>query len=106
MKVWILKRRNQLTTNDYRQFQRKLIQSVHFCRQLKYKQKDLVDCCVGFPEIIAKQRETNKKIRDSLQYSTTIEKKIDRLDGTMSNMNQTILKLQNTLDILVNKISE
>lgn len=102
MKIWLFKRRNQLTSLEYRQMKRKFIRAVHSIHQLKYQQKILIDNCTGFPELVATQRETNMKIEDQLQYST----KIDHLEETLSNMNQTIFKLQNTLDQLVNKISQ
>lgn len=105
LKVWLLKRKRQRNTFEYFRAQRHLIESIHLNHQLKHKQKQFIDTCIGFPEVITLQRESNDKIQETRKHSIIMQKKIEQIEFTLENINQTIIHMQKTLDYLVNKPS-
>jgi hypothetical protein len=106
LKLWFLKRKHQPTSNEYIQAQRGLVRSMHFNQQLKQKQKKLIDSCIGIPELVLMQRETNEKIRENTQTLVIIKLKIEKNQEKLGQMNHAITNIQNTLHLLFNRIQQ
>lgn len=81
--AWILsymQRKYPIRSTVYIEIQRKLIRSIYFNQQLKQRQMKLSDHCVGFPEIMIKQREMNEQIQKILQRSIQMEETVMQIN--------------------------
>jgi hypothetical protein len=105
LKVWYLKRKTSRTSMQYIAAQRRLFRSVLINQQLKQKQRRLIDQCVGIPELLAAQRETNDKVQENTQRLTIMQLKVDKIEEKIININQTTMNIQNTLNVLLNKMT-
>jgi hypothetical protein len=106
LKIWYLKRKNRLTSNEYIKAQRRLFRSINFNQQLKQEQKKLVDNCIGIPELIVMQRQINDKTDENTQTLTIMKLKVDKIEEKLIDMDQTMTKIQDTLHLLLNRISQ
>jgi len=106
LQVWYLQQKNRLTSSQYIKAQRRLFRSIHFIQQIKQEQKKLIDNCLGFPELITTQRETNVKTQVNTQKSIIMKSKMDTIEQKLADMNQTMVNIQNTLNVVLNKISQ
>ncbi|CAF0995977.1 unnamed protein product [Adineta steineri] len=101
IKRWYLNRKHQSPTSEYIKIQRRLYRSIHFNQRLKREQKKVIDSCIGLPELITAQQESNDKIKKLM----SMEVKVDRIEKNVADMNKTMNNIRNTLDLLLNKIS-
>ncbi|CAF1546905.1 unnamed protein product, partial [Adineta steineri] len=101
IKRWYLNRKHQSLTSEYIKIQRRLYRSIHFNQRLKREQKKVIDSCIGLPELITAQRESNDKIKKLM----SMEVKVDRIEKNVADMNTTMNSIRNTLDLLLNKIT-
>ena len=106
LKLWFLKRKHQPTSNEYIKAQRGLVRSMHFNQQLKQEQKKLIDSCIGIPELVVMQRETNDKIRENTQTLLIMNLKVDKIEEKLGDMNHAITNIQDTLHLLLNRIEQ
>jgi hypothetical protein len=100
VRVWYLKRKYQSSSNEYIQAQRRLFRSIHFNQQLKHKQKQLIDNCIGFPELVSTQRQITVHLQQNTQQSILIKSKIEQIEEKLIQINQTMINLQKTLNHL------
>ncbi len=105
LKFWYIKRNHRPRSTEYIKAQRRLVRSIHFNQQLKQEQKKLTDNCIGFPELMTIEREAIVKIQQNTQRSIITKSKIDQIEEKLVDMNQTMVNIQNTLNLLLNKIS-
>ncbi|CAF0800119.1 unnamed protein product [Adineta steineri] len=106
-KLWFLKKKQQQpTSNEYIKAQRELVRSIHFNQQLKLEQKKLVDSCIGIPELVVIQRQTNDKTRENTQTLAIMKLKMNKIEEQLGEMNHAITNIQNTLHLLLNRISQ
>jgi len=106
LKLWFLKRKRQPTSNEYIQAQRGLVRSMHFNQQLKQEQKKLIDNCTGLPELVLMQHDTNDRTRENTQTLSIMKFKVDKIEEKLTDMNQAITNIQNTLHLLLNRIQQ
>jgi hypothetical protein len=106
LKLWLLKRKHQLTSNEYIQTQRGLVRSMHFNQQLKQEQKKLIDNCTGLPELVLMQHDTNDRTRENTQTLAIMKFKVDKIEEKLADMNDAITNIQNTLHLLLNRIQQ
>ncbi len=105
LKVWYLKRRRRLTSAQYITAQRRLFRSILINRKLKQGQRQLIDSCVGLPELLTAQRSANDKVEENAQQLTVVQLKIDKIEEKLFNMNQVSMNIQNTLNLLLEKMT-
>ncbi|CAF3485260.1 unnamed protein product [Rotaria sp. Silwood1] len=106
IKVWYLKRKHQCTSAEYIRVQQKLFRSIRFIQKLKQKQGKLIDNCIGLQEIIMIQRETNSKTEENAEQLTIMKSKVDKIDENLVDINHTMISIEKTLNLLLNKISQ
>ncbi|CAF1417117.1 unnamed protein product [Adineta steineri] len=105
-KLWLLKKKHQPTSNEYIKAQRELVRSMHFNQQLKLGQKKLVDSCIGIPELVVIQRQTNDQTCENTQTLAIMKLKMNKIEEQLGEMNHAITNIQNTLHLLLNRISQ
>ncbi|CAF1285413.1 unnamed protein product [Adineta steineri] len=88
------------------QIERELVRSIHFNQQLKQDQKKLIDSCIGMPELIVMQRDSNDKIRENTQTLSIMKVKVDKIEEKLGDMDHAMINIQNTLHLVLNKISK
>ncbi|CAF3597163.1 unnamed protein product [Adineta steineri] len=106
VKLWYLKRKHRPISNEYIKAQRELVRSIHFNQQLKQDQKKLIDSCIGMPELIVMQRDSNDKIRENTQTLSIMKVKVDKIEEKLGDMDHAMINIQNTLHLVLNKISK
>jgi hypothetical protein len=107
IKLWYLLRTNRRKSSfQYLQVKRKLFRSFNLIHQIKKTQRELIDSCMGLPEIIAMQRDTDTNSDQTLKKMANMEIKIDSIEQQLIHVNQTIHSFQNKLDLLVDKITK
>jgi hypothetical protein len=104
LRVWYLKRKYRPISNEYIKAQRRLVRSIHFQQQLKHKQKELIDNCIGFPELITTQRQIYVQVQQNTEQSILMKSKMDQIEEKLIQINQTMMNLQNTLNHSFNSI--
>jgi hypothetical protein len=90
VKVWCFKRKYKLKSIRCIKAQWKLFQSIRVVQEVKLQQRNLIDSCVVLPDLFNLQRNGNDKIEDIAQQMNTMK-------TTMDN-------IQNTLNVLLEKI--
>jgi hypothetical protein len=104
VRAWYLKRKHLPTSIEYIKAQRRLFRSIHFNQQLKREQNKLIDNCIGLPELLTIQREVNAKTEDSQLQMSTMKSKVDQIEEKLTDMNQTMINIQNTLNVLLQRM--
>lgn len=104
LKVWYLKRKGRPSSSQFIGAQRNLFRSIHANQQLKQEQKGLVDNCIGLPELITLQREVNGKTKEQTHKSIVMKSKIDQFEKKLSDMDEKMTNIQNTLNLLLDRI--
>jgi len=105
LRVWYLRRKHRPTSSEFITAQRRLFRSIHFIKQVKEESKKLIDNCVGLPEIITIQREVSAGTQENIQQSIIMKSKIDQIEEKLINMNKTMMDIQNTLNLLLDRMS-
>ncbi|CAF4057851.1 unnamed protein product [Rotaria sordida] len=104
IKIWYLKRKHRSTSTEYIKVQRRLIQSIRFIQKLKQKQGKLTDNYIGLQEIITIQRETISKTEENTEQLIIMESKVDKIDENLIDINHTMINIQKTLNLLLNRM--
>jgi hypothetical protein len=104
-KLWITKK-NKIPVSAAQHFrlERKLFQSLDSINQIKKEQRELVDNCVGLPEIANLERTTNTNTEDTIKKMADLELKMDNVEEQLIDVKQSIASIQNTLNLLVDTI--
>jgi hypothetical protein len=90
IKVWYLKRKNKSKSIQCIKAQWKLFQSINVIQEVKLEQRNLIDSSIVLADLFNLQRDGNGQIEEMVQQMNTMK-------ITMDN-------IQNTLNILSNRI--
>jgi hypothetical protein len=104
LKLWFLKRKHRFSSMQCITVQRKLFRSILDNQLLKQEQRQLVDNCVGLPELLTTQRETNDRGQENTQRLTIMQLKVEKIEEKLMDINQTMFNIHNTLNVLLNKM--
>ena len=88
---------------QYLQAQRQFFQSIHVDQHLKREQRNRSDQCVGLPELLSMQQTTGMKTEETVERLTTMQWKIDRIEEKLAGINQTMLDLHSTLQLILHR---
>ena len=107
IKLWIQKRTHTVSSSiqSFR-IQRKLFESINAFTEIKQEEKASIDNCVGPIELIMLQRKTNDNTNTINQSITEMKVKVDRMEEQLSDVKNTILSMQNALNIVVNELTK
>jgi len=103
-KVWYLKRKGKHLFLQYIQAQRKLLTSIHYVRKIKQQQRKLTDNCVTLLELFTVQRSTGTTMDDTSQRVHFMERKVDKIEDKLIELNQGITTIQDKINILLDRI--
>ena len=103
-KVWYLKRKGKHLFLQYIQAQRKLLTSIHYVRKIKQQQRKLTDNCVTLLELFTVQRSTGTTMDDTSQRVHLMERKVDKIEDKLIELNQGITTIQDKINILLDRI--
>jgi len=107
MKLWISKHNNKVIPNTLRtQYKKKLFETLHDIHEIKKEQRELIDNCIGFPELASLQRTTNTNTDDTIQQMGKLELKIVSVEEQLIDVKQSIDSIRNTLNLLVNTVTK
>jgi hypothetical protein len=105
-KVWFLKRKGKHLFLQYIQAQRKLLTSIHYLRKIKQQQRKLTDNCVTLLEVFNVQRSTNTSVDDTSQRVQFMERKVDKIEDKLIELNQGMTIVQDKINILLDRIKQ
>jgi hypothetical protein len=103
VKVWYLKRHGKSTSIQYFQAQQKLFRSILSFQKVRQQQRNLVDTCVGFTELITIERNTSAQTEETVEEIVEIKTEVKQIKEELKNLNHSMNILQNTLNILLDK---
>jgi peroxiredoxin family protein len=106
MKTWYLKRQDKSTSIQNFQAQRKLFRSIHYLQQIKQEQRNLVDNCVGLSELMTIHRNTSVQTEGTVEQIAAIKTEVKKIKEKLNNMNRSMDTLQNTLNVLLDKVAK
>lgn len=104
VKSWYLKRHNKITFIHYLQAQRKLFQSIYSLQKIKQQERNLKDICAGFPEMINAHRIADQRVEDLTSEIGNMKMEMNDMKRQMLSLNDNLSTLQNTLNILIEKL--
>jgi hypothetical protein len=104
LRVWYLKRKSNRSSTRYITAQRRLLRSILISQQIKQEQRKLIDNCVGVPELLNIQRETNDKSQENADRLITMQLKVDQIEEKLVNINQTMMNIENSLHLVLDKM--
>jgi hypothetical protein len=105
-KVWFLKRKGKHTLIQYIQAQRKLLTSIHYIRKIKQQQRKLNDNCVTLLELYTVQRSTSTATDETSQRVILMERKVDKMEDKLIEINEGMTTLQDKLNILLDRVQQ
>ena len=105
-KVWYLKRKGKHLFLQYIQAQRKLLTSIHYVRKIKQQQRKLTDNCVTLLELFTIQRSTGTTADETSQRVHFMERKVDKIEDKLIELNQGITTIQDKINILLDRIQQ
>ncbi|CAF3940212.1 unnamed protein product [Rotaria magnacalcarata] len=105
-KVWYLRRKGKANFIQYIQTQRKLLTSIHLIRSIKQRQRKLADNYVSLMEIFTVQRSTSAVTDETAQRVIFMERKIDKVEDKLIEINQGMINLEDKLNILLDRITK
>ena len=105
-KVWYLRRKGKYMFIQYIQAQRKLLTSIHLVRKIKQRQRKLDDNYVSLLELYTVQRSTNATTDETSQRVILMERKVDKMEDKLFEINQGMVNLEDKLDILLDRITK
>jgi hypothetical protein len=110
IKSWYLQRQGKSTSIQYFQAQRRLFRSIHYLQQTKQEQRSLVDTCVGFTELMTMHRNTHVQTEETAEQIATIKSDVKKLEEKLISMNHSMKHsmniLQNTLNVILDKVTK
>jgi len=104
VKVWYLKRHGKSTSIQYFQAQQKLFRSICYFQSVRQKQRNLVDSCVGFTELMTIERNTSLQTEETVEEIVVIKNEVKKMKKELNNLNHSMNILQNTLNIFLDKV--
>ena len=105
-KVWYLKRKGKHVFVDYIRAQRKLLKAIHLIRTIKQQQRKLADNYVTLSELFTVQRSTSATTDDTAQRVILMERKVEKIDDNLMEINQGMLNLQDKLNLLLDRVTQ
>ncbi|UJR35200.1 hypothetical protein I4U23_027967 [Adineta vaga] len=105
-KVWYLKRKGKHMFIQYIQAQRKLLTSIHWVRKIKQQQRKLADNYVSLLELFNVQRSTNQITDETSQRVMIMERKVDKMEDRLVEINEGMVNLQDKLNILLDRTTQ
>jgi TfoX/Sxy family transcriptional regulator of competence genes len=105
-KVWYLRRRGKPAFIQYIQAQRKLLTSIHLVRKIKQRQRKLADNYVTLLELFTIQRSTSASTDETSQRVILMERKVDKMEDKLIEINQGMFNLQDKLNILIDRVPQ
>ncbi|CAF1604714.1 unnamed protein product [Adineta ricciae] len=105
-KVWYLKRKGKHMIIQYIQAQRKLLTSIYWARKIKQQQRKLADNYVSLLEVFNVQRSTNQTTDETAQRVISMERKVEKMEDRIIEINQGMITLQDKLNILLDRTTQ
>ncbi len=105
-KVWFLRRKGKHMFIEYIHAQRKLLTSIHLVRKIKQRQRKLADNYVSLLEVYTVQRSTNATADETSQRVILMERKVDKMEDKLIEINQGMVNLQDKLNILLDRVTQ
>ena len=105
-KVWFLKRKGKQMIIPYIQAQRQLLTSIHYSRKIKQQQRKLNDNCVTLLEMYSVQSSTGTTVDQTAEKVTVMERKVDKMEDKLIEINQGMVILQDKINILLDRIQQ
>ena len=91
---------------EYIQVQRKLLKSIHLIRTIKQQQRKLADNYVTLSELFTIQRSTGATTDETAQRVILMERKVERIDDSLMEINQGMLNLHDKLNLLLDRVTQ
>jgi hypothetical protein len=91
---------------QYIQAQRKLLTSIHMVRKIKQQQRKLTDNCVSLLELYTVQRSTSEVTDETSQRVILMERKVDKIEDKLVEINHGMLNLQDKLNLLLDRVTQ
>ncbi|CAF3806436.1 unnamed protein product [Rotaria magnacalcarata] len=104
-KMWRLTKMHKYNSIQYIQSQQAFFKSIDGIKYIKQKQRKLNDNIVGLAELLMIQRGTSTVLDQSVEQMNTMKQKIDSVDEKLDAVNQTVHHIQNTLSLLLDRIT-
>ena len=104
-KVWYLRRKGKHMVIPYIQAQRKLLKSIHLVRKIKQQQRKLADNYVSLLELFTVQRSTSATTDEISQRVIVMERKVDKVEDQLAEINRGMLNLGDKLNILLERVT-
>jgi hypothetical protein len=105
-KVWYLRQKGKQVFIQYIQAQRKLLTSIHLVRKIKQQQRKLADNHVSLLELFTVQRSTSATTDETSQRVILMERKVDKMEDKLIEINQGMFTLQDKLNILLDRVTQ
>ena len=91
---------------QYIQAQRKLLTAIHWVRKIKQQQRKLADNYVSLLEVFNVQRSTNQTTDETAQRVVSMERKVEKMEDRIIEINQGMITLQDKLNILLDRTTQ
>ncbi len=104
-KVWYLRRKGKHVFIQYIQAQRKLLTSIHLVRKIRQRQRKLADNNINLFELFTVQRGTSATADETSQRVILMERKVDKMEDKLIEINHGMLNLEDKLNILLDRIT-
>ncbi|CAF2711391.1 unnamed protein product [Rotaria sp. Silwood2] len=110
-RLWFIRRKNTpVSSTRFVRVQRDLFHSIHLLHEIKQRQGELVDNCTDQIDLLAIQRNNNTQTCEIAEQLQTMKVKMDSMDERLvemnRNINNTIADMQETLCLLLKKVSK
>jgi hypothetical protein len=105
-KVWFLRRKGKHVFIQYIQAQRKLLTSIYLVRKIKQRQRKIADNYVSLVELFTIQRSTNVITDETSQRVILMERKVDKMEDKLIEINQGMFNLQDKINILIDRVTQ
>jgi len=84
---------------------RKLFQSINAIHEIKKEQRNLVDNCIGLPDVQNLEHRTNIITGETMKKIGRMESKINNVEEQLKNVKQSINNIDNILNRLADRIA-
>jgi hypothetical protein len=106
-KLFVWKNNSQPTsTFKYYNLKRKLFNSLNIINNIKQRQRQLDDYCIGLPEIANLERTTNINTECTVKEIADVELKMKNIEEQLIDVQESIKNIQNTLNLLVDTVKK
>lgn len=104
VKVWYLRRKNKSKTLKFMKTQWRLFQSIRLVQEVKREQRQLTDNCYTLADLLILQRDGNFTAEKVVNDTNEMKISMEKIDKKFSDMDKTMIAIQNTLNRLLNKV--